>query len=484
MKYIRPFLFFLSLVFIVVRSNAQDVTYSEYDKFDFRNGEYSVVGMTGGNLYTYRNSTEGAMLDAYDDSMNKTATVVLDFFPSKIYETRFIAYGDKIIVLYQSLESNKVIQYAALLDSKGLLHGKPIELGSAKTGIFGAMKNYFYSAVSENKKSILIYTVNDKGSSLEFDGKWLDDNLTITKRSRASYKADNNVANGEVNIANDGTVYMAAYSTTGTRDYADQYRILTLAPGETKFVAHDMPLEEKYAASGYLKIDNANNHVYFGGFYANKKNGDFEGIIYASYDIASKTYQNVKFLPFDEQLANAAGSRYRKHVFDNYQVKQIIVKNDGGFVLVSEIHYVTTRSTYTPNFGYYSFYSPYSSSMVREFHYNDIMALAYNKDGQREWSSFVPKEQYSQEDGGLFSSYALLNTGGTIAFLYNDFNSRQSRIQLATLDADGKTQVHSFAAEGNDNPDWLPKSGKQVASRVLVVPCLHKKQICFAKVVF
>ena len=112
------------------------------------------------------------------------------------------------------------------------------------------------------------------------------------------------------------------------------------------------------------------------------------------------------------------------------------------------------------------------------------MALSYNKDGMREWSSFIPKLQYSQEDGGVFSSYALLNTGGTLGFLFNDFNVAHSRIQLGTIDASGTTDIHSFVAEGNDYPDWLPKSGKQVAGRVLIVPCFHKKQICFARVDF
>jgi len=472
------------LLHFAVSSIAQEVTYSPFDKFDFRNGDYSVVGMINDRLYTYHNSADGAMLEAFDDSMNKVATVMLDFFPPRIYETKFIAYSDKIIVLYQAIESNRVVQYAAMLNDKGLLMAKPVELGSVRTGIFGAMKNYFFSAVSENKRSIVIYSVTDKGYSIDFDGKWLDDDLAVTKRSHAIFKADNNISHGDLNIANDGTIYMAAYTTSGLRNYADEYWILSLPQGDVKFEGHEMPLQEKYATSGYMKIDNNRNKVYFGGFYSDKRNGDYDGVIYSCYDIATKNFSTVKYLPFDEQLALSAGSRYRKHVFDNYEVRQVIVKNDGGFVLVSEIHYVTTRSTYTPGMGFYSFYSPYSSSMVREFHYNDIMALSYDSSGARQWSTFIPKDQYSQEDGGMFSSYALLNSGGSLAFLFNDFNIRQSRIQLATVDANGRSTVSSFAAEGNDNPDWLPKSGKQVAARVLVVPCLHKKQICFAKVVF
>lgn len=463
---------------------AQEVLYSEYEKFDYRSDEYAAVGMTGNYLYTYHKNAEGAMLEAYNDSMDKVATVLLDFFPQKIYEAKFIAYPDKIIVLYQALESNKVVQYAALLDEKGRLKGKPVELGSSRTGIFGATRSYFTSAISENKKQILIYSANDKGETIEFDGKWLDDKLTVLKRSKATFKADNAIDHGEVNIANDGTVYMAAYTTVGAYNYADQYWILMLAQGATKFEPRELALDEKFAAAGYMKLDNTNGHVYFGGFYADRKNGSYDGIIYADYDVTKGSFPTKKFIPFDQELITAAGARRSSHAFDNYEVRQLIVKNDGGFVLVSEIHYVTTRSSYAPGFGYYSFYMPMSTSLVHEYHYNDIMALSYSKDGSREWHTIIPKEQYSQEDGGVFSSYALLNTGGTLAFLFNDFDSRHSRIQMASVSSDGKTETHSFTAEGNDYPDWLPRSGKQVAGRVLLVPCFHKKQICFAKVVF
>jgi len=445
---------------MITAAQAQDVTYAPYDKFDFRTDEYSVVGMVGGSLYTYRNTADGALLEAFDESMTKTATVMLDFFPPKIYQTRFIAYPDKIIVLYQALESNKVVQYAALLDEKGRLKGKPVQLTSIKTGIFGATRTYFQSAVSENKKSILIFSANDRGSSVELEGKWLDDNLVITKRSKAYFKGENGMQHGEVNVANDGTVYLSAYTPTGAQNNADQFWILALTPGATKFDPKELLLDGKYAASGYTRIDNVNNCVYFGGFYTDKKNGSYDGIIYAAYDIASGTYRTRKLIPFDQGLINAAGARRRGHAFDNYRVNQLIVKNDGGFVLVSEVHYVTSHSAYGPGgFGFYSSYGPTMGSVVHEYHYNDIMALSYNNEGVREWSSFIPKEQYSQEDGGAFSSYALLNTGGTLAFLFNDFNTSHSRIQLASVTSDGKADIHGFTAEGNDYPDWIPRSG-------------------------
>jgi len=221
------------------------------------------------------------------------------------------------------------------------------------------------------------------------------------------------------------------------------------------------------------------------GFTQRKKTGSYDGVLYAYYDIASNTFMNKKFISFDSRFSGESVPRNKRHAFDDYVVRNIIVKNDGGFVMISESYFVSTHYSYAPGFGYYSaYYSPYMSANVREYHYNDIMVLSYNAEGVRDWEAVIPKTQYSQEDGGLFSSYALLNSGGSLAFLFNDFNSSHSRIQLAALDDMGKVEMHSFTADGNDYPDWIPRSAKQVASRTMIVPCLHKRQICFAKIVF
>lgn len=465
--------------------NAQNVVYSGYEKFDFRSGDFSVIGMVNGRLYAYRGSAEGFFLDAYNDSMQRVATVVLDFFPSKIYQTRFIAYSNQIIALYQSVEGNRVIQYAALLDESGRLKKGPLQLDEVKTGIFGPNKTYFSSAVSDDKKSILVYSAAEKNNELTFNGKWIDDQLNIVNRSHAAFKTENDLNAGEAMLSNEGNLYLPVTTPVGTRNYADQLWLLYLQQGTNKFVTNELPLNNMYAAGYYMKMDNVNKRVYAGGFYSARKNGGYDGILYAWYDIASNSFQNKKFILFDPRVHNASGEKNRRKAFDDYVVKQIIVKNDGGFVMVSESYFVSTRYSYAPGFGYYATYnSPYMSANVREYHYNDIMALSYNAEGTREWGTFIPKTQYSQEDGGLFSSYALLNTGGTLAFLFNDFNSAHSRIQLAAIDGQGKMEIHSFTAEGNDYPDWLPRSAKQVASRTMIVPCLHKRQICFAKIVF
>ncbi len=464
---------------------AQDVNYSPYKKFDFHGGDFSVVGKMGGRVYTYRGSAEGYFLDAYNDSMQLMATVVLDFFPKKIYEAKFITYTDQVVLLYQGIDGNKLTQYAALLDATGRLKKGPVTLDNAKVGLFGPNRTYFSYGVSDDKKNIFVYSTHTKGGELEMDGKWIDDQLNIAKHSHASFKAENEIETGDAIIGNNGDAYFPAFTPVGNKSYSDEYWLLTLKNNDNKFTTVEFPLKDIYATSIYVKMDNLKNRIYAGGFYSDKKNGSYKGVLYGYFDLNTGTLQNNKVIPFDEKLLSESGNNSKKHAFDNYRVRQMIVKNDGGFVMLSEYYYYDTRSSYVPGFGYYSFYySPYSNREIREYHYNDIMALSYDGEGNRQWDAFVYKDQYSQEDGGLFSSYILINTGGMLGFLFNDFNEKDSHIEMATIDPEGKVAVNSFATLGKNTPDWMPRSGKQVSSREVVVPCLRRKEICFAKITF
>lgn len=480
----KALLYFL-LLFATPVLHAQTVLYSSYEKFDLRSGDYSVVGKVGGRIYTYRASSDGYFLDAWNDSMDRSATVVLDFFPKKIYETKFIAYADKIIVLYQSSEHGKITQFAALLDAAGRLQGRPVQLDEAKTGFFGPSGDYFSAAVSENKKQIVVYAVAEKGSSLHLSCKLIDDSLHVIQRGENDYNGEGTLHALAGLVDNGGTFYLPVTSTVGSRDYADGIWLLTLPKGNNRLVATEIPLEGKFATGLYMRMDNAARRIYAGGFYSERKAGNHEGVLFAQLNVDSIGSVNSRRLAFDDRLRMASGERNTRRAFNDYQTRQLIIRNDGGFVLVAEDYYMSMRTGISP-YGYYTtFYSPFSGTQsIREYHYGDVLALSYSNDGQLEWHAFARKDQYSQEDGGAFSSYAFVNTGGALGFLFNDYNTRHSSITLATISDEGKVAMHPLDAREGADPDWLPRAGKQVSAHELIVPCLRRRQICFAKVVF
>ncbi len=483
MNKLRLIVLFLLGAMLCDTVQAQEIIYSGFEDYDFQSGSYSVVGKVQDRLYVYRGSpANGYYLDAYNDGMSRVATVVLDFFPEKSYDARFITYDDKILVMYQAVDGNKITENAALLDAQGRLVKGPTVLDTEKTGLFGGRNTGFSVAVSENKKHIIVYGVSKKRSELNVKCIWIDDSLQVKQRHNAEFKGDNTIDYGDGIISNNGTFYLAAYTPVGSRQFADQIWLLALTRGERKFLPFELNLDMNYAGSIYMKADNSKGKIYIGGFYSPKKNGSYEGVVYAHFNMLNGNYENHRIIPFGERVKLTGGTGRR--AFNDYVVRQMIIKNDGGFVLVSENYFVTSRSTYPGGFGYYSMYYPMMSSVVNEYHYGDIQLLSFGPEGNFDWQAYVRKDQYSQEDGGMFSSYLMLNTGGTLGFMYNDFNFSDSRMQLAGVDGNGQVQTRMISQGRGDTPDWLVRSGKQISAREVVVPCLRKKQICYAKVIF
>lgn len=479
-----PTLIVLAVVFTLASLHAQQILYSPYEKFDFRSGEFTVAGKVGDLLYVYRGSAEGYYLDAYNDKMQRQATVILDFLPRRSFGTKFITYNDKIIVLHQVTESGRVVQYATLLDAKGRIQKGPVMVDEAKSSFLGGRTGLYNYAISYDKQEIVVYGVNTRGADLTAKMVWLDDELDKKHVAEAKFSADNNVTFGEGVVNDAGQFLLPVYTPYGARDYADRVWLLSIDKGGNAFHSVEMPMNDLFTAGTYMEMSLSGDRIYVGGFYSDKKNGNFEGIIYTYYDVEEKAFKEFKTIAFSERMRNATGERSTKRAFNDYQVRQLIVRNDGGFVLIAENFYISTRNNYNQGFGYYSWYYPTMSASVREYNYGDILAISCGGNGEPEWAEFIRKLQYSQEDGGLFSSYALINTGGALGFLFNDFNASHSKIQLASLDASGKISVSPLTGYGNEDPDWLPKSGKQVSAKEFVVPCLKRNQICFAKVVF
>lgn len=477
----------LILTCLQLPASAQRVIYSNYESYDLRSSDMAIVGKVNGTLYTFRSYSNEFLLEAYNEAMEKQATVILDFFPSRIYRARFIPFEQQILVLYQSVDGTRVTQYAAMLDETGRLKKGPLRIDEKRSGFLGSTtdREYFASAVSENREHIVVYSPRIKGKQLEFMAYWLDpQQFRVVKRHKLKFKGGDLLASGEALLSNNGQFYLPVYTQIGSRNFSDEYELLSLKKEDAAFKISRLNLEEKYLEYPFQRMDNGNGKIYLGSFFSTRKNGNNEGVVAATFDIGSAEFSSSRFIPFGEKLREEARGRNKQRALNDFRINQLIIKNDGGFVLAAEEFFMSTRTNYMPGMGFYSFYyTPMMSQNIREYHFNDILVLSYDGAGTPEWYSFIRKEQYSQEDGGMFSSYTMLNTGGGLGFLFNDFNTNRSRIQLSSLDASGTLSSGFMDSGSADDPDWLPRSGKQVAAREIIVPCLRKKQICFAKIV-
>lgn len=467
-------------------SFGQRVLYSDFSDFDLRTGTVAVIGKLNGTLFSFRSSGEEYYLETYNDSMDHIATILLDFFPEKTSNIRFINYGDRMLVLYQQQSGTRITQFAAMLDSKGILQKNPVKVDENRAGFFGSRESeFFLSAVSENKEHLIIYRADTKGKNLKFNACWLDvGKMKVTKRVSLKYKGGNTINCGQALLSNQGDFFLPAYTVIGSRSYSDEYTMLTIKSNENLFRFTPLNFNGHFLEYPFQKINNQNGNIYVASFYSDEKNGNNEGVAAATFDMNTLSFNDKATIPFEDQMRGDTKGKRRERAFNQFRINQLIIKNDGGFLVAAEEFYVTTQSSYMPGMGFYSYYySPVMSQTIREYHYNDILVLSYDASKKEQWHTFLRKEQYSQEDDGMFSSYTLLNTGGGLGFLFNDFDARRSRIQLTSVNSEGVVQTGFMDSGSSDDPDWLPREGRQVDGREIVIPCLRKKQICFAKIV-
>lgn len=484
----------LALLFFCGSSEikAQQWQYSEPEAFDFRNSDYAVVGNIGDQYYAYRGSEEGQFLDIFQSGMEKQATVILDFISGRLQKIRFYVRNQQIMVVYQLSEGRNQVAYAARLDAQGRLEGRPARIATVEGRRLAGGRPEFFMVASEDREQVVVYYIEGSSQGMELSLYWVPWESGAARREHRRWEDGGDYTPGSAMVSNTGDFYLSAYLSVGNAGFAEELHLIRIRPSDqgrkgqplSGEEVYSLSLEQRLAAGTHMKLDNGQNRVFVAGFYAERKKGNLEGVFSTVLHPLDKGMESeaIQWTPFDESLRLATGDRRRRKALNAYQVRDLIVKNDGGFVLVAEDYFVTTRHGYSPGFGYYSWYYPSMGSSVREYHYGDILIISYDGAGSREWYQFIRKDQYTQEDRGLFSSFLMINTGGAIGFLYNDFAG--SRVRLASLDGSGQVRSHALGEESASSPDWVPRYGRQVSAREVMVPCLMRRRICFAKLSF
>ena len=182
-----------------------------------------------------------------------------------------------------------------------------------------------------------------------------------------------------------------------------------------------------------------------------------------------------------------------------------VVKRDGGFIIGSEAFYTTSRynnwnrwdylygSPFVSPIDYYT-YSPYYNSLwyrsryynnynnVR-YHADNIAILSFDKEGKIQWNNVIAKEQYDDESDDLIS-YQIMNTGGQLHFLFNMEERRMNLLNDYAVTPKGEVSRNPTLKNLDKGFEFMAKYGKQVSAHQMIIPCVYRNNICFAKIDF
>lgn len=488
---------------------AQKISYAEPERDDTRRTNFEVIGKVGSNILVFKNNRSDNAISVYDNDMKLIERVKLAYMDDRWINVDFIPYADHVWMIYQFQRKSIVYCMGVKLNGNAKRLTDPVELDTTRIG-WSANNKIYTTVFSDDKQQIMIFKINSRNPK-----NFLFTTMLFNPELQLQYKHRMNLPMEERNdyftdflLGNDGDLVFGKFLRRNGSDYITDLKMIVKKTSSETFTTRDLNTGTRVLDEVKMKVDNTNNRYLFTALYYKQKRGNVEGLYTLIWDKTADSVMREQTLVFSDELRRQAkGSDANlKVAFNDYFIKNIIIKKDGGYILVGEAMYTTSRGgafnrwdySYwnnpwsSPLDSYYwsPYYNPWGSpwsrwggSQATRYHAENIMILAFDKDGKLEWNNVIPKSQYDDDNDGLISNQ-VMNTGGELHFLFNVYERRTLLLNDHSIAPDGKITRHPTLKNLDKGIEFMPRLGKQISTRSIVMPCQYRNYLTFAKIDF
>lgn len=397
----------------------------------------SILSETDSTLYLLKLRTEifyndGFYADKFDvKTLNPAGTVPLLLRDARIQNDghELIPQFEKALMLNGTLAvfisaydrvTDQNVAYVITFDKSDFNNGL-VELDRIENA-----KRYntgdFDFVASPNGKSFMVLRKRpyQKKENARFDLKIFDSEYKLlhSKAVLLPYK-DKNFEIIRHSLDDVGNVVMLARIEKEERDLlsADPtyyFSLIEFSPTDSNQVWEYEIKSENRLITDVDFILNSRDEILVPGFYSVPGKEGTQGTFYMSVDRKKHTVKSSAAKPFEKTLVLdfINEKRYnRGQGLPGFNINYTVPLADGGLYVVSEQYYVTEvcgrdgRGFISCNYYYY---------------YNSIVVFKIDETGNIAWNAVIPKYQFSINDEGFYSSYALAVTGDKLHFIYND----------------------------------------------------------------
>ncbi len=497
----------LVCLFVLNKISSQKIIYSDPGKNDSRTMNYQVIGKINNQFIIYKNLRDDYSICLYDNDMKLTQTNKLAFLPLRIINTDFLAYKNFFYIIYQYQKKNIVYCMAARLGGDGKITGDPKILDTTSINFFAS--NKIYSLVySEDKKKIDVLKINSKNEDQYLvTSSLFDEDLSLIAKTITSVSMpDRNDFLTEFILDNNGDLAFVKASGTSQNDNINKLSLVTKKAAENSITIYDMEISKVYLDNIRVKVDNINKHYLITSFYSKGRRGNTDGLFCALWNKDSAKPFVTRYITFSDDLRNDAKGQDggTKTAFNDFFLQNIIMRKDGGFVIAAESVYSSSHgntlnrwdylngSPYWSPSDYYN-YNPYgylypwwSNSLANQFtryFADNISVMSFDSASNMEWANVIHKSQFDDNTDDLLG-YITMNTGSDLYFIYNQSERRLLLLTNQSITPDGQIHRNPTIKDLDNIHQFMPRYGKQVSAKELIVPCLYRNYISFAKVDF
>jgi hypothetical protein len=176
-----------------------------------------------------------------------------------------------------------------------------------------------------------------------------------------------------------------------------QYELLQVTNSGGKVQTFDDPGKFPEALNPII----LDNKLVCVGFYANRKDNRYNGIVYFDIDPNTMKINEKKYHEFSQQFMIDKFGRDEDKDVKNLVFKGIEVTNDNSILFNAEEYFVTSSIQRGPSG---------ASVKINRYHYNDIVSVKLNANGDMDWARNINKSEVTQGDAA-YTSYCSYTKG-------------------------------------------------------------------------
>lgn len=439
-------------------------------------GHYVMLAENNATLFS--GSKIAPIVQKYDRKFNLVFSKEINVDDSDIKFGNMLYAKGKFLFCTQKRDSKdkRVTCSITKMDMNGKL-AKPVKAAIIQYKDRDDEPNYIKWQISEDTSKVLLATLaddNDDDLMAKTSVTVLDNDANkIWSRGITLPYSQEQLTLKSWTLANNGDVYLLAKvyderrsketkRKDGKKKPAYKLVIFRFDATNEKPKEYALALQDKFVTDVTFKITPQNDLV-CAGFYSNDTKMVVQGLFFTringqngTVEVASKKELSDKDLANLDTEKDRSGDR---GLDSEFQFNNIILREDGGIVVVAEEAYSYTTTYRSGN------------SWVTRTTYvnNEIFVSSVSPKGEIDWVRMIPKRQIFT-DVRLFNGYAYMVSGSNMFFLYNDDEDnigrplterarqissfRDAAATLVTVGIDGKMD-RKMVFDAKDDADAL-----------------------------
>lgn len=464
--------FFLATGFLTVCSMiyGQRVTVSE--DINLRSDYiYDILGKVDDKILLYRDKGFNHVLQVFDDNLWEKESIELEFEKKRISALGLLG-GDKDFSFFYTYRSkgDQVLACRKFDSGGSLLDTTTISISNAlldfQKYFFAFSTDHRYASLFtfERDNKMLVHMFDTKTMQVMWSKVYIFDFPFMRRDFREFLVADNGGAvvvfeREEFNIGNSSEFIEAYYLSSQAGDLFRQ----TLSA-------------EEYAIVDYkMAYDNTNSKFVLAGLYGERNRTRADGYFMLING-------QLQFTPFRQDLFRELEKNSKRKVnsLEDFVVADIIVREDGGVLLVAEMQRQFSRKSNMMEGRRQSF----DMRAYVDYYNEDMVVFSIHPDGKPHWERVLRKKQFSQDDGGNFSSFFVFKSPRELRFIFNDEIKQDNTVSEYIINPIGENERNIVMNTEYQKLRLRFQEAVQISTRDFIVPSERNAKFNLVKVSF